>query len=608
VSDWLSEEENGPWLMVLDNADDADVWVTAPEGPLVNYLPRGKHGSMLVTTRNSQLGKTITKAKKKPIDVPIFGSDDSVALLRSKVSEDDELTIEDSKEITSILCHLPLAITQAAAYLDQNEISVAEYLALLKSSKADTVDLLVRESHDESRDPDIQNSVFHTWKISFDQISRQNPRAASVLSTMAQLDRQSISMDLLREEGEAELDIREAMQKLKSFSLVTEETKEKTFSMHRIVQLSIQWYLKSQESLESWQEKALICVDSCYFESKDLRLIETLLPHIQLVLSYNYTTGACKIHLANLLYKIGGYNFRLGRWRLAVQYGEECLKLRETICGPARKETIQTMTELAHGLIISGSRRNHDRAEKLLRRALVLSETDFPDLHTHSLRRLASLLLVQGKFTESEELFQQVLKIVREQDGADSDDAMYTIALIMYESTFVYEAQDRHEEAENVQRKVLEIFKARGDRDTELAMCMKRLAQILSFRHKHTEELELRREILSIWTELLGPIHPGTLVERNPLAQCLTNCGDLEEAEEILRELLEIRTQTLGADHKDTLKTLRNLARVLNKMDKCDEAEGIQQDALVRCTNALGPEHKLTLSIMYDLGKNTVLR
>jgi hypothetical protein len=25
VSDWLSEEENGAWLMVLDNADDADV-------------------------------------------------------------------------------------------------------------------------------------------------------------------------------------------------------------------------------------------------------------------------------------------------------------------------------------------------------------------------------------------------------------------------------------------------------------------------------------------------------------------------------------------------------------------------------------------------------
>jgi hypothetical protein len=70
---------------------------------------------------------------------------------------------------------------------------------------------------------------------------------------MAQLDRQSISINLLREVGEAELDIREAMQKLKSFSLVTEETKDKTFGMHRIVQLSIKWYLKTQESLEWWQ-------------------------------------------------------------------------------------------------------------------------------------------------------------------------------------------------------------------------------------------------------------------------------------------------------------------------------------------------------------------
>jgi len=589
--------------MVLDNADDPDVWIASPEGPLVNYLPRGKHGSMLVTTRNSQLGKTITKSRKKPIDVRIFGSDDSVALLRSKVSEDDELTIEDSKEITSILCHLPLAITQAAAYLDQNEISVAEYLALLKSSKADTVDLLVRESHDDSRDPDIQNSVFHTWKISFDQISRQHPRAASVLSTMALLDRQSISIDLLREEGEAELDIREAMQKLKSFSLVTEETKDKTFGMHRIVQLSIQWYLKTQESLELWQEKALRCVQSCYPKDADLRLIETLLPHVQLLISYNYTTETCKILLANMLYQVAIYNFMLGQWTLVVQYFEESLKLCETVRGLEHKQTIRAMIELANGLVLAGSRENLDRAEKLLRRALVLTEKDFPDLHTSSLGGLARLLAEQGKLIESEQLYQRVLEIIREKDGADSESSMYTMAVTMYESTFMYQAQGRHEEAENVQRKVVENVKAHGKREHVIGGCMARLAHILSSRHKYREELEVRRETLSLWTESFGPIHPITLDARNSLALCLTNCGEFEEAEEILREILETRTQILGANHGGTLKTMNDLARVLNKMDKCDEAEGIRQDALVRCTNVLGPEHELTLSIMYDLGK-----
>lgn len=27
VSDWLTDEDNGSWLMVLDNADDTEVWI-----------------------------------------------------------------------------------------------------------------------------------------------------------------------------------------------------------------------------------------------------------------------------------------------------------------------------------------------------------------------------------------------------------------------------------------------------------------------------------------------------------------------------------------------------------------------------------------------------
>ena len=106
----------------------------------------------------------------------------------------------------------------------------------------------------------------------------------------------------------------------------------------------------------------------------------------------------------------------------------------------------------------------------------MLTEKDFPDLHTLSLRRLARPLEVQGKLTESEELYQRVLEIIREKDGADSD----SMGVTMYESTFLYEAQDRHEEAETVQRKVIEILKAHGTRDHGFGVCMTRLAQILS--------------------------------------------------------------------------------------------------------------------------------
>lgn len=76
--------------------------------------------------------------------------------------------------------------------------------------------------------------------ISFDRISQQDPRAADFLSLMAMLDRQAIAENFLREEEEPEMDFIAAIQKLKAFSLIVEETEAEVFSMHRLIQLSVQ--------------------------------------------------------------------------------------------------------------------------------------------------------------------------------------------------------------------------------------------------------------------------------------------------------------------------------------------------------------------------------
>src|SRR5690348_6747635 len=60
VHDWLRDERNGRWLLVLDNADDTAVveTVAAKHGTnntlkqrLADYLPPSKHGAVLVTSR-----------------------------------------------------------------------------------------------------------------------------------------------------------------------------------------------------------------------------------------------------------------------------------------------------------------------------------------------------------------------------------------------------------------------------------------------------------------------------------------------------------------------------------------------------------------------------
>ena len=52
----LCDPRNGRWLMVLDNADDENIFFSGhtsnKRGPLVSFLPQAAHGSILITSRN----------------------------------------------------------------------------------------------------------------------------------------------------------------------------------------------------------------------------------------------------------------------------------------------------------------------------------------------------------------------------------------------------------------------------------------------------------------------------------------------------------------------------------------------------------------------------
>jgi len=65
VSELLSDDAHGPWLIVLDNADDMETFFSAKSNsssigseqtaPLINYLPHSSNGSTLITTRDKRV-------------------------------------------------------------------------------------------------------------------------------------------------------------------------------------------------------------------------------------------------------------------------------------------------------------------------------------------------------------------------------------------------------------------------------------------------------------------------------------------------------------------------------------------------------------------------
>jgi len=170
VRSWLQRKEQGRWLMVIDNADDLQLFCAQPE-ELRQYIPECAHGSVLITIRNRQVGLAFTKGNRC-IEVREMGKGDSTQLLRTTIGEDDlgSGDLSTLSALSSRLDYLPLAFVQAAAFIQKNIISVHKYLRLLDKSDLHLVDLLSKEFEAVGRDSETLQAVVKTWILSFKQI------------------------------------------------------------------------------------------------------------------------------------------------------------------------------------------------------------------------------------------------------------------------------------------------------------------------------------------------------------------------------------------------------------------------------------------------------
>ena len=136
VLEWLNE--NRPWLMVLDNADDKDV-LFGPDSqvqrqqpspaPSAKHIPYSSAGAMLITSRDRSVGESIVNRPAKSVtDVMPFSANDARQLLKIKSTESDLWPETETLELLSHLNYLPLALAQAAAYIKEERLSLSLYL------------------------------------------------------------------------------------------------------------------------------------------------------------------------------------------------------------------------------------------------------------------------------------------------------------------------------------------------------------------------------------------------------------------------------------------------------------------------------------------------
>ena len=252
--------------MVLDNVDDETVFSSAgcaihagDSTPrqifhnLQRFLPQASHGSILVTSRNRVAARDITNEDDCIIHVDTFSDQDAMSLLRKKLPS-DKSSEDDFRALLIELDNLPIAITQAAAYISKSSrMTVTRYLGLFTSDRYRYLEMAANDVRRdaEGMENDFSNSVLKTWCISFKQIKTNSPDAAETLCFLSVIFGQAIPFGyLLCGDDIDENEIEENIGPLIEFELVSEDTAS-LFSIHRLVQLSVRSWLSVKDEIVS---------------------------------------------------------------------------------------------------------------------------------------------------------------------------------------------------------------------------------------------------------------------------------------------------------------------------------------------------------------------
>lgn len=236
VNSYLSSKRTGKWLLILDNADNTEMWSTGSRtaAPLKDFLPGSEQSRILFTSRNRKLAMRL--APFNIIPIPDVDEETAANILEKTLGHKDLLRDPTaSSTLLKQLSFLPLAIAQASAYILENGINLSTYLALLQEQEQDAVELLSEDFKDPGRYKDIQNPVITTWLISFKQIQQQDQLAADYLSFIAYIDPQNITQSLLPQPASRKQKIN-ALGLLNAYSFTNSQDMD--ISMHRLVHIA----------------------------------------------------------------------------------------------------------------------------------------------------------------------------------------------------------------------------------------------------------------------------------------------------------------------------------------------------------------------------------
>ncbi|KAK4139101.1 kinesin light chain [Dichotomopilus funicola] len=438
VYSWLSNERNGEWILVLDSADDGDVFYnvdhassatsgdTGERRPFATYLPQSRNGSILITTRNKDLAFRLTGRRQNMIDVGPMAQADALSLLEKKLGTPANPDV--AADLVEALDLVPLAISQAAAYIQARapRTSVEKYLADFRKNEGRRARLLRYDGGELRREGGASNAILMTWRMSFEHIQSKRPSAADLLSLMSFFDPQGIPGWVLRDgmsddsggttnnllddntdtddnsDGDVDDGFEDDVAMLRDYCLIATTGTGDEFEMHGLVQLSTKKWLEEFARRETFEQRFIERLGASFPtpEYENWAMCQGLFAHVQVALDYR-PSGETAATWADLLQNGGQYAWLQGQYRVAQQMAGKAREVNQRIFG---REDVATLA---------------------------------------SVSLFAAILMAQGKWSEAEKLQVQVIEARKTKLGADHPDTLTSMNNLAY----AWKAQGRDVDA-----------------------------------------------------------------------------------------------------------------------------------------------------------------
>ncbi len=389
VQRWL--KENPHCLIVLDNVEDPPT--------IYEFLLQMGESHIILTTRAQAIG-----AVAQTLELEEMNSEESMLLLlrraqiiaaHAPLESIPETSLSLTRKITEVMGGLPLALNQAASYIEETGCGLAGYLRLIEAQLAKMLKV-----NDRALIGDHHTSVTATWTLSFEKIKQSNIAAAELLYLCAFLWPEKIYEEFIMESAPAlttelqkvaadPIELHWAIAELRKYSLLRTDPDSGALSIHRLVQTVIQDTM-DEETRRQWAictiraaNQAFPLVEVAQWHetwSKCQRYYPQADMCIALIEHWKFTGD----EVSQLLNKTGKYLEERTQFNDAEHLYQRALELDTQLYGNAHSITIKDMSNIATLYERQGK---YEVAEKKYREALLMLDKIGLEHHNLSIVR-----------------------------------------------------------------------------------------------------------------------------------------------------------------------------------------------------------------------------